>query len=104
MGYGALKGEIMFADVDFRTTQPPANESGFTIIELLIAMAILTFGLVSIVGLSAYVSRANMDSNITSVLVTAVQTRVDTLKSATWNVSSCDPALQVGGSLTSNST
>jgi prepilin-type N-terminal cleavage/methylation domain-containing protein len=80
------------------------NESGFSLIELMIAMVVLTIGLVSIMGLSAYVARANSDSNITSVLATTAQSQVDKLRSATWNISSCDPALQVGGSLTSNST
>src|SRR5215470_3018244 len=80
------------------------NESGFSLIELMIAIGVLTFGLVSIVGLSAYVSHANIDSNLTGLLTTAAQTQVDQLKSAVWTVPSCDPALQVGGSLTSNVT
>lgn|SRR5262249_21279292 len=82
----------------------PENESGFSLIEMLIAMVVLTVGLVSIVGLLSYVSRANSDSNITSVLATAVQGQVDQLRSASWTVNNCDPALQVGGSLTSNAT
>ena len=82
----------------------PGNESGFTLIELMIAMVVLTLGLVSIVGVSTYVSRANSDSNITSVFATTAQTQIDQLKSATWTIYSCDPALQVGGSVTSNTT
>jgi prepilin-type N-terminal cleavage/methylation domain-containing protein len=82
----------------------PENESGFTLIELMIAMVVLTLGLVSIVGMSTYVARANADSNITSVLATAAQTQIDQLKGSTWTVYSCDPGLQVGGSLTSNAT
>ena len=86
------------------TMNQPDNDSGFSLVELMIAIAVLTFGLVSIVGLTAYVAHANIDSNITSVLATAAQTKVDQLKSATWTRASCDPALQVGGSLTSNTT
>jgi len=82
--------------------RPPESDSGFSLIEMLIAIVVLTVGLVSIVGLLSYVSRANADSNITSVLATTVQAQMDQLKSATWTVNSCDPALQVGGSLTSN--
>jgi hypothetical protein len=68
----------------------------------MIAIAVLTFGLVSIVGLSAYVSHANIDSNLNGILTTAAQAQVDQLRSAVWTVDSCDTALQVGGSLTSN--
>lgn len=82
----------------------PDNESGFSLIELMIAMAVLMFGLVSIVGLSAYVSHANIDSNVTGVLATAAQAQMDQLKSSVWTVNSCDAALQVGGSFTSNMT
>src|SRR5215471_1385497 len=80
------------------------NESGFSLIELMIAIGVLTFGLVSIVGLSAYVSHANIDSNLTGLLNTVAQAQVDQLKSSVWTISSCDAALQVGGSLTSNAS
>ena len=82
----------------------PEKESGFSLVELMISMVVLSIGLVSIVGILTYVTRANADSNITSVLATTIQTEVDQLRSAHWSVSACDPALQVGGSLTSNST
>jgi prepilin-type N-terminal cleavage/methylation domain-containing protein len=102
MGHDALRGGNMSAHVNLPEMNRSAGESGFSLIELMIAMAVLTFGLVSIVGLSAYVSHANIDSNITGVLATTAQAQVDQLKSAVWTVSSCDTALQVGGSLTSN--
>jgi prepilin-type N-terminal cleavage/methylation domain-containing protein len=104
MGYRTLKGANMSESVLCAETKRPGGQSGFSLIELMIAMAVLTFGLVSIVGLSAYVSHANIDSNITGMLATAAQTQVDTLKSAVWTQSNCDPSLQIGGSLTSNVT
>ena len=82
----------------------PGKESGFSLIELMISMVVLSVGLVSIVGMLTYVTRANADSNIASVLATTLQTEVDQLRAAQWTVNNCDPALLVGGSLTSNST
>lgn len=82
----------------------PGKESGFSLIELMISMVVLSVGLVSIVGMLTYVTRANADSNIASVLATTLQTEVDQLRAAQWTVNNCDAALQVGGSLTSNST
>src|SRR5215469_2790921 len=82
----------------------PEKESGFSLIELMISMVVLSVGLVSIVGMLTYVTRANADSNIASVMATTLQTKVDQLRSARWTVSTCDPELQVGGSLTSSAT
>src|SRR5262249_31362334 len=100
--HSTLRVPITSVGTPFAEVQPAHNESGFSLIELMIAIAVLTFGLVSIVGLSAYVSHANIDSNLNGILTTAAQTQVDQLRSAVWTVDSCDPALQVGGSLTSN--
>ena len=75
------------------------SESGFSMIELLIAMAVILIGLMSIVGISAYVSRANYTSNTLNVLAAAAQDQVDRLRTAVWNTSSEDPSLAVGGSV-----
>lgn len=85
-----------------RETKRGRKEKGFSITELLIAITVLSIGLVSVVGISAYVARSNVDSNAISVLATQAQSEVDSLRSATWTSSSCDAALTVGGSLTSN--
>lgn len=79
-----------------------SRERGFTMIELLIAMAILSVGLVSIVAISAYVSRTNSISSTLSVLATAAQSQVDTLRGAVWTTTFEDTRLAVGGSLTSD--
>ena len=80
-------------------SQPVASESGFSLIEMMIAMVVITFGLVSIVGISAYVSRANSVSNNLNVLAAAAQDQVDRLRTARWTTTSEDPMIAVGGSV-----
>lgn len=75
------------------------REAGFSMIELLIAIVVITFGLVSIVGISAYVSRANSISATLNVLASAAQDQVDRLRTARWNRTFTDPMLTVGGSV-----
>ena len=81
---------------------PVQEERGFTLIETSIAIVVLLVGLVAIVGMSAYVSRANMVSNIQSVLATYGQDRVDILRGAAWSKTTEDPSVSVGGSLANN--
>src|SRR5262245_45947155 len=78
------------------------EERGFTMIEVCIAIVVLLVGVVAIVGMSVYISRANMVSNIQSVLATYGQDRVDTLRAAAWSKSTEDASITVGGSLTEN--
>jgi prepilin-type N-terminal cleavage/methylation domain-containing protein len=75
------------------------RQRGFSLIELMVAIAVITFGLVSIVGISAYVSRANSTSNTLSVIATAAQDQADKLRGAIWSTSFQDPKLTVGGDL-----
>jgi prepilin-type N-terminal cleavage/methylation domain-containing protein len=84
---------------DNRLSQP--GESGFSMIEMLIAIVVVTFGLVSIVGISAYVSRANSVSATLNVLAAAAQDQVDRLRTARWTRTLTDPMLSVGGSVPS---
>jgi len=74
-------------------------ESGFSMIEMLIAIVVVTFGLVSIVAISAYVSRANSVSATLNVLASAAQDQVDRLRTARWTPTLTDPMLTVGGSV-----
>ena len=78
-----------------------SGESGFSMIEMLIAIVVVTFGLVSIVGISAYVSRANSVSATLNVLAAAAQDQVDRLRTARWTPTLTDPMLTVGGSVPS---
>ncbi|HSB07950.1 MAG TPA: type II secretion system protein [Blastocatellia bacterium] len=80
------------------------HELGFSLIELMVAIAVITFGLVSIVGISAYVSRANATSNTLSVLATAAQDQADKLRGAIWTVVSVDPRLSIGGNVNYDSS
>lgn len=86
-------------DLSSGASHPAASESGFSIIEMLIAIVVITFGLVSIVGISVYVSRANSVSNNLNVLAAAAQDQVDRLRTAPWTTVSEDPMLAVGGSV-----
>ena len=79
--------------------QVNGTERGFSLIELMVAIAVITFGLVSIVGISAYVSRTNSTSNTLNVLATAAQDQADKLRSALWTPSFEDPKLAVGGNV-----
>ena len=82
---------------DNRLSQP--GESGFSMIEMLIAIVVVTFGLVSIVAISAYVSKANSVSGTLNVLAAAAQDQVDRLRTARWTTTLTDPMLSVGGSV-----
>jgi hypothetical protein len=63
------------------------------------AMVVISFGLVSIMGISVYVSRANSVSNNLNVLAAAAQDKVARLRTAAWTSVSEDPMLAVGGSV-----
>jgi len=84
---------------EINTQQVESLQRGFSLIELMVAIAVITFGLVSIVGISAYVARANSTSNTLSVIANAAQDQADKLRGAIWNTSFQDPALTVGGNL-----
>lgn len=75
------------------------TDSGFSIIEMLIAITVIVFGLVSIVGISAYVSRTNSTSATLNVLAAAAQDQVDRLRTARWTRTFTDPMLSIGGSV-----
>jgi prepilin-type N-terminal cleavage/methylation domain-containing protein len=86
------------------TATADSNESGFSMIEMMIAICVIAFGLVSIVGVSAYVSRTNATSNILGVLNTTAQDQADKLRGAIWTTGTEDPRLTVGGNVTYSSS
>ncbi len=73
-------------------------------IEMMIAVCVISFGLVSIVGVSAYVSRTNATSNILGILNTTAQDQADKLRGAIWNTGTQDPKLTVGGDVNYDSS
>ncbi|HWN98566.1 MAG TPA: prepilin-type N-terminal cleavage/methylation domain-containing protein [Blastocatellia bacterium] len=85
-------------------TSKGLSERGFSMIEMLIAICVITFGLVSIVGVSAYVSRTNATSNILGLLTTTAQAQADKLRGAIWNTGTEDPKLTVGGDVNYDSS
>ena len=78
------------------------GQGGFSLIEMMIAVVVILVGLVSIVGISVYVSRANLTSNTLNVLAASAQDQVDRLRTAIWTTTAEDPMLAVGGSLSSS--
>jgi prepilin-type N-terminal cleavage/methylation domain-containing protein len=89
----------MMSEKEFDNRPSRERESGFSMIEMLIAIVVVTFGLVSIVGISAYVSRANSTSATLNVLAAAAQDQVDRLRTARWTRTLTDPMLTVGGTV-----
>ena len=85
-------------------TPADSNQSGFSMIEMMIAICVIAFGLVSIVGVSAYVSRTNATSNILGVLNTTAQDQAAKLRGAIWNTGTEDSKLTVGGDLSYDSS
>jgi len=75
------------------------GEGGFTLIEIMIAAVVLMVGLVSVVGISAYVSRLNSTSNTINVLVSNAQDEADKIRNLLWSDVTEDPKLTIGGSL-----
>jgi Tfp pilus assembly protein PilV len=82
-----------------RSNRIQDKETGLTVIEVLIAIVVLCVGLVSIAGMSAYVSRMNTTSNNLNILAATAQDQVDRLRSAIWTQTTEDPMIAIGGSL-----
>ena len=86
------------------TNAQTANDAGFTLIEIMIAIVILTFGLVALMGASVYVSRANNTSNTLNILAASAQDQVDRLRSAVWTHTTEDSQITVGGDIAATNT
>jgi type IV pilus assembly protein PilV len=74
-------------------------ERGFSLIEVLIAITVITVGLVSVAAMSIYVSRTNSTSQILGILATTVQDEADKLRLLEWDLIGEDPRLSVGGNI-----
>ena len=77
-----------------------SNERGFTVIEVLIAMIILTVALVSMAELMAVTLRLQQLGRNQTSAVRLAQDKIDELMSRTWGVAS--PQMDLGGSLTAD--
>ena len=76
------------------------NERGFTLIEVLIAMVIMTIALVAMAELMAITLRIQMLGRNETAAVRLVQSKIDQLVAVDFT----DAIVAVGGSLTSNVT
>jgi prepilin-type N-terminal cleavage/methylation domain-containing protein len=61
-------------------SRPRPDEGGFTIVEVLMAMVILTIGLVALVGSSAMVTRMVGRGKTSTIAAQVAQARLDTLR------------------------
>ena len=63
---------------------PFSNEAGFSLAEVLIAMGVMTVGLVSLAQLFALSTRANHSSKTTTFTVMLAQQKMEQLRGLTW--------------------
>jgi prepilin-type N-terminal cleavage/methylation domain-containing protein len=77
----------------------PSNERGFTVIEVLVAMVILTVALVSMAELMAVTLRLQQLGRNQTSATRLAQDKIDELMSQNWAAA---PQLAVGGSLTAD--
>jgi pilin/secretion family protein with methylation motif len=78
--------------------RPAPDEAGFTLIEALIAIVVLVFGLVAITNLMIVAASSNSAGNQSSAATALASEQLELLKSIPFT----DTRLGAGGSLTSN--
>jgi prepilin-type N-terminal cleavage/methylation domain-containing protein len=79
----------------------PTNEKGFTLVEVLIAMVILTVALVSMAELMAVMLRMQMMGRNETAAVRLIQSKVDELVAVSFTGTSA-ATVAIGGSLTAD--
>ncbi|MEO7157130.1 MAG: prepilin-type N-terminal cleavage/methylation domain-containing protein [Vicinamibacterales bacterium] len=84
-----------------RSTLPPTNDRGFTLIEVLIAMVIMTVALVSMAELMAVMLRMQMMGRNETAAVRLIQSKIDEVVNVSFTTTTL---ANVGGSLTSDVT
>lgn len=77
----------------------PSNERGFTVIEVLVAMVLLTVALVSMAELMAVTLRLQQLGRNQTAATRLAQDKLDELMSQNWDAAVPPPQLAVGGSL-----
>jgi prepilin-type N-terminal cleavage/methylation domain-containing protein len=81
---------------------PSNNDRGFTVIEVLVAMVILTVGLVSMAELMAVTLRLQQLGRNQTAATRLAQDKIDELMSQNWGGAAPSAQLAVGGSLTAD--
>lgn len=61
--------------------RPPLATAGFSLIEVLVAIVVLSFGLLGVVGMQAAALQANKESRIQSSAVTLIRELAETIRS-----------------------
>lgn len=92
------KKEIVSVDVKniIFTNSEKKGEDGFSLIEAIIAITILTFGLLSVVTIFAYSVRTNTGNSQRAQALAVLQREVEILRSAKFTPQTTDAALQGG--------
>lgn len=94
----SAKGEKMKADAEnfVSSKREKSGEDGFSIIEAIIAITILTISLLSVVTIFAYSVRYNAGNNKRSQALAVLQQQVEVLRSVKFTPQTTDPLL-LGG-------
>ena len=80
------------------STSTTHDQAGFTLVEALIAIVVLVFGLLAVTNLMLIGASSNSVANQSSATTALASDELERLKASPWNT------LSVGGSLTSDST
>jgi len=75
------------------------RESGFTLVEALVAIVVLAFGLIAVTNLMMVAGTSNMVANSMTASTTAATRTLEDLKARPFD----DPALAIGGSVDDDS-
>jgi type II secretory pathway pseudopilin PulG len=75
-----------------------SGESGFTLVETLVAIVVLVFGLMAVTNLLLVAASSNTVANQASAATASASQTMDLLRSTAWN------GLVVGGNLTADTT
>ena len=81
-------------------TAPSRSDAGFTLVEALIAIVVLVFGLIAITNLMIVAASSNAVANQSTAAAAIATQQLEELKRAPFS----DTALVAGGSLSSDST
>lgn len=84
-----------------RSTHVPCRtEAGFTLVEALVAMIVLSFGLIAVTNLMVVAASSNSVANQSTAAAAVASQEMERLKALRFS----DPALDAGGSVTSDTT
>lgn len=77
-------------------TSPSCDNTGFTLIELMVAMVILSIGILAMGSLQIHAMKANSSAQRMTEAMTLTCDRIEALMTATWTDTATDSALSPG--------